>query len=124
MPIFFPISPFNMLYFLLQKSIDETANRGFGRIISVQRSQWAGNRAGVFGLLADLAVLVRILVNERRTTNCKPFQLGWQGHGTDHMGAGALGRLDDPLGGLVENAVVISLKTDADLLFSHVICCL
>ena len=34
---------------------------------------------------ADLKVLVGILIDKRRTTYCKTFHLGWQGHRTDDM---------------------------------------
>jgi hypothetical protein len=35
------------------------------------------------------------------------------------MSAAALCRLDNPFSGLVENAMVISLEADADLLLGH-----
>jgi hypothetical protein len=32
---------------------------------------------------------------------------------------GTFGRFDNPLGRLVENAMIVSLEADADLLFGH-----
>ena len=68
---------------------------------------------------AYLEMLMRIFINKRRAAYCKPFYLGWQGHRPNNMGAGTFGSLDDPLGGLVENTMILSLKADTDLLFGH-----
>jgi hypothetical protein len=37
------------------------------------------------------------------------------------MGTGAFGGFDNPLGRLVEDTMVISLKADADLLLRHIL---
>ncbi len=68
---------------------------------------------------SNFKVLVRILVYKSRAAYCKPFFLGWQGYRTYYLGAGALGGLDNTLGGLVENTMVVSLKAYTDLLFRH-----
>jgi hypothetical protein len=38
------------------------------------------------------------------------------------MGAGTFGGFDNPLGRLVEDTMIISLKADADLLLRHILC--
>ena len=69
----------------------------------------------------DLKVLVRVFINESRAAYCKPFFLRWQGYRSNNMGTGALCGFDNPLGRLVENAMVVSLKADADLLLRHIV---
>ena len=70
---------------------------------------------------ADFKVLVAVFVDESRAAYCKPFFLGWQGYGANNMGTGTLGGFDNPLGRLVEDTMVISLKADADLLLRHIL---
>ena len=72
-------------------------------------------------MCADFKVLVRIFVNESRAAYCKPFFLGWQGYWANYMGTGAFSGFDNPLGRLVEDTMVISLKADADLLLRHIL---
>lgn len=68
---------------------------------------------------ADFEMLVRILVNERRTPNGEPFHFGGQRNGSNYSGAAALSRLDNPFGRLVENSMIVSLQPNAYLLLSH-----
>jgi hypothetical protein len=68
----------------------------------------------------DFKVLVRVFVNESRAAYCKPFFLSWQGYRANYVGAGSLCRFDNPLGGLVQNTVVVCFKADADFLFRHI----
>ena len=72
-------------------------------------------------MCADFKVLVRIFVDESRAAYCKPFFLRWQGYRAYNMGTGTFGGFDNPLGRLVEDTMVISLKADADLLLRHIL---
>src|SRR5205823_9413903 len=65
---------------------------------------------------ADLEVLARVLVLERRADHAVHVLLGGQRHGTGDGGAGSLRSLDDRLGRLVELLMVVALQTDTDFL--------
>ena len=56
---------------------------------------------------------------ERRTVNFS-IRVG-QRHGTDDVGAGALGRLHDLGRRLIEQPVVVGLEADPDPLLCHVV---
>src|SRR5262245_18137783 len=64
-------------------------------------------------------MLMRVLVDKSRAPYCKPFQLGWQGHGAYYMSATAFRRFDDSLGILIQNTMVVGFKPDANFLFGH-----
>ena len=64
---------------------------------------------------ADLEVLARILVLERRADHAVDVLGGRQGNGARDGGAGALRRLDDLAGGPVDGVVVVRLQPDPDL---------
>src|SRR4051794_26366530 len=69
---------------------------------------------------ADLEVLARVLVLERRADHAVDVLLGRERDGTGHGRAGALRRLDDRLRGEVQLRVVVALEADSDLLLCHV----
>src|SRR5918996_6069567 len=64
---------------------------------------------------ADLEVLPRVLVLERRADHAVHVLLGGQRHGPGHRRAGAHGRVDDLLGGRLDRRVVVGLEPDPDL---------
>src|SRR3954454_25355199 len=64
---------------------------------------------------ADLEVLARVLVLERRADHAVDVLLGGQGNRTGHGRAGAGRRLDDLLGRRLDGRVVVGLQADADL---------
>jgi len=64
-------------------------------------------------------MLVRVFIYESRASNCKPFDLGWQGYRTNYLGATSFGSLNNSLGRLIKNAVIVSFETDADFLLRH-----
>src|SRR4051794_28761386 len=68
---------------------------------------------------ADLEVLLRVLVLERRLDHRVDVLLGGQGHGTGDARAGARRRLDDLLGGRLDRRVVVRLEADADLVLGQ-----
>ena len=70
-------------------------------------------------MCADFKMLVRIFIDECRAPNCKPFFLSWQGYRTNYSGTRSFCCLHDTFRGLIQNAVIISLQTNTDLLFSH-----
>src|SRR4051794_5340713 len=65
---------------------------------------------------ADLEVLARVLVLEGGPDHAVDVLLRRQGHGAGDGGPGALRRVDDVLGRLVELLVVVALEPDPDLL--------
>src|SRR5882757_8024119 len=69
---------------------------------------------------ADLEVLARVLVLERRADHAVHVLLGGQRDGTRDGRARALRRLDDRFRREVELRVVVALEPDADFLLSHV----
>ena len=68
---------------------------------------------------AALELLTAVLVLVDGAQDGDDLGLGGQGDGAGDLGVRALGGLDDGLGGLVDELVVISLEADAD----HVLCC-
>src|SRR3954468_16629796 len=70
---------------------------------------------------ADLEVLLRVLVLERRADHGVDVALGGQGHRSGHRGARASRRLDDLLRRRLDGRVVIGLEPDADLVLGG--CC-
>jgi hypothetical protein len=65
---------------------------------------------------ADLEVLARVLVLERRTDHAVDVLFGGQRNWTGDRGPGSLGRLDDLAGSAIYGVVVIRLQPDSDLL--------
>ena len=65
---------------------------------------------------ADLEVLARVLVLERRADHAVDVLLGRQRHRAGDAGAGALGGLDDLAGSPVYGVVVVRLEPDPDFL--------
>ena len=65
---------------------------------------------------ANLEMLARVLVLERRADHAIDVLLGGQGDGTGHRGAGALRRLDDLAGSAIYGVVVIRLESNANFL--------
>src|ERR671931_2321912 len=63
---------------------------------------------------ADLEVLARVLVLERRADHAVDVLLGGQGNGPGHGGAGAPRRLDDLARGAIDRVVVVGLEPDSD----------
>src|SRR3954447_12538962 len=70
---------------------------------------------------ADLEMLARVLVLERRADHAVDVLLGGQGDGAGHTRAGARGRLDDLARGRLDRGGVIGLQADADLVLGG--CC-
>src|SRR2546430_966333 len=64
---------------------------------------------------ADLELLARLLVDVRRAQHAVLVDLGGQRDGPRHLGARALGRVDDLAGRLVQQPVIVGLEADADL---------
>src|SRR3954453_20409891 len=64
---------------------------------------------------ADLEMLARVLVLERRANHAVDVLLGGQGHGPGHRGSGAGGGLDDLLGRRLDRRVVVGLDPDSEL---------
>src|SRR6476661_9800080 len=64
---------------------------------------------------ADLEVLARVLVLERRTNHAVHVLVRGQRHGPGDARAGALGRLHDLPGRPVDGVVVVRLQADTDL---------
>src|SRR5919198_4673129 len=67
---------------------------------------------------ADLEVLARVLVLERRADHAVDVLLGGQRHRAGDGGAGSLSRLDDRLRRPVELLMVVTLEADTNFL-SH-----
>src|SRR4051794_15753210 len=65
---------------------------------------------------ADLEVLARVLVLERRADHAVDVFLGRQRHRTGDAGAGALGGLDDLFGSPIDGVVVVRLQSDSNFL--------
>src|SRR5688572_14499806 len=68
---------------------------------------------------ADLELLARLLVDMRRAQHRPLVLRGRQRDRSCEPGARALRCLDDLAGGLVENARVVGLETDADFVREH-----
>src|SRR5215813_9248610 len=114
MPSFLPRMPF-----ISELDLDVDAGREVEPHERVDRLR--GRRVDVDQPLvrADLEVLPRVLVLERRADHAVHVLLRRQRHGTGDGGAGALSRVDDVLGGLVDLLMVIALQPDTDLLLWH-----
>src|SRR5581483_514117 len=67
-----------------------------------------------------LEVLARLLVDVRGPVDAEPVDLRGERHRTAHERAGALRRVDDALGRLIEHAVIVRFESDTNLLLSHV----
>src|SRR5260221_7296632 len=67
----------------------------------------------------NLEMLLPILVDGRRTLHSKTVDARRQGYGADHTRPSSFGGLHDALRRLVQYAVIISLETDTNLVFSH-----
>src|SRR5260221_13088712 len=67
----------------------------------------------------NLEMLLRILVDERRTLHSKAFDARRQRHGANHTRPSPFGGLHDALRRLVQYPVIINLETDTNLVFSH-----
>ena len=65
---------------------------------------------------AHLKLLAGVLVLVRRADDRVQVALGGQGDGAAHAGAGVLGGLDDLLGRLVNDLVIVALEANPDLL--------
>ena len=65
---------------------------------------------------ADLEVLARVLVLERRADHAVDVSLGRQRHRPGDAGAGALGGLDDLAGSAIDGVMVIRLQSDPNFL--------
>src|SRR5205085_2110138 len=66
-----------------------------------------------------LELLTRLLVDVRAAQHRVARNLRRQRNGSRHLRAGALGRVDDLRGRLIEDAVVVRFQTDADLFIHH-----
>ena len=77
-----------------------------GRIDDVHQAQMG----------ADLQLVARGLVDVRRTQHVETLDAGWQRHRTMHDCAGALGRINDFSGGLVDQLVIERFQADTDFL--------
>src|SRR5215218_437883 len=64
---------------------------------------------------ADLEVLARVLVLERRADHAVDVLVRGQGNGAGDARPGALGRLDDLARSAIDGVVVVRLQTDSDL---------
>jgi hypothetical protein len=68
---------------------------------------------------ANFKMLVRVFINKSRAPYCKPFYPGWQGYWANNSSAGSLRRLDNALGRLIQNAVIVGFKANAYFLLGH-----
>ena len=68
---------------------------------------------------ADLELLARLLVDVRRAQHREALDPRRQRDRAAHLGARALGRVDDLARRLVEHAVIERLEPDADVLTVH-----
>src|ERR1044072_3655009 len=78
--------------------LDLDVDPGRERVEALEGVDRLGRRLGGVGqplVGADLEVLARVLVLERRLDHAVDVALGRQGHGPGHRGAGAGGRVDD-----------------------------
>ena len=67
----------------------------------------------------DFQLVTRRLVDVRRTQHIETLDAGWQRHRAVNDCAGALGRINDLSGGLVDLLVVERFQTDTDFLVCH-----
>src|ERR1043165_6767504 len=68
---------------------------------------------------ANLIVLMRVFIYECRATNCKPFELGWQGYRPNDMSAAAFSRFNNTLSRLIQDTMIVGFEPDADFLLCH-----
>jgi hypothetical protein len=68
---------------------------------------------------SNLKMFVRVFVNERGAANRKAFNFGRQRHWANNSGSGALSRVDNAFGRLIQNAMIVSFQADAYLLLCH-----
>ena len=62
-------------------------------------------------------MFMRVFVNERRASYCKPFGARWQGYWTNNMCATSFGCLNDTFGGLIKYAMIIVASVPVMLLY-------
>src|SRR5215212_12239147 len=119
MPIFLPRSP---AIALDQLDLDVDARRKVIETLErVHRLRRGLKDVDQPLVRADLEVLARVLVLERRANHAVDVLLGRQWHRTGDARAGARSRLDDLLGGRLDRRVVVRLQADADLVLGQ--CC-
>ena len=82
------------------------------------RRLWVDVDEALVGAALELLTAVLVLVDGAQDGD--DLGLGRQGDGAGDLGVGALGGLDDGLGCLVDELVIVSLETDADHVFA---CC-
>src|SRR6476620_9564344 len=110
-PTFRPMSPMLMTLPLhLDFDVDARSQRESHQGVDRLRARIEDVDEPLVG--ADLELLPRVLVDERRADDGELLDAGRQRHGTDDIRAGPLGRLDDLRRRLVEQSVVIGLEAD------------
>src|SRR5713101_593666 len=119
MPSLFPTMPFTTTSSASQLDLDVDPGRKVEPHQRVDRLRRRAVDVDQALVGAHLEVLPRVLVLERAADHAVDVLLGGQRYGTGDGRAGALNRLDDVLGGLVERLVVVRLQSDADLLLGH-----
>src|SRR5882757_11067204 len=70
----------------------------------------------------DFELFAALLVDMGRAIDGETLDAGGQRYGTPHLGAGALGRVDDLSRRIVENPVIEGFEPDADILTLHRFC--
>ena len=73
-------------------------------------------------MCAHLELIAAFLIDMRATKHGVLLDPRRQRHGTPYLCTGPLGRIDDFLGGSIENTVVKSLQADPDILTVHCCC--
>jgi len=69
---------------------------------------------------ADFELLARLLVDVRRAVDGETLDERRKRDGSPHGCAGALGRIDDLAGGMIQHAMIEGLEPDADVLTIHI----
>src|SRR6185369_7974439 len=69
---------------------------------------------------ADFELLARLLVDVRRTVDGETLDERGQGDRSPDGRAGALGRVYDFAGGMIQHAVIEGFEPDADVLTIHI----
>src|SRR5919106_4567052 len=103
---------------ILNLDLDLDVDPGRERVEALQRvDRLRGRLVDVDQPLvgADLEVLARVLVLERRADHAVDVAVGRQRHGPGYGGAGAGGGLDDLAGSAIDGVVVVRLEPDPDL---------
>src|SRR5689334_16187868 len=67
----------------------------------------------------DFELLAAFLVHVRRAVHGEALDMGWQRDRSADPRTRALGRVDDLLRAVVQHAVIVGLKPDADILVVH-----